>query len=71
MLKLSALKQKYEELFYSDNIDILQKFMKLSVVIIFFAHALACLFWLVGVSTSENDQSWPVRFGLNDESIAV
>ena len=69
VLKLSGLKQKYEDLFYNDSLDIVWAFSKLFILILFFAHTLACLFWLVGVSTNE-PVTWPVQFGLIDENIS-
>lgn len=70
VLKLSGLKQKYEEMFNSDSLDILWAFSKLMILILFFAHTLACLFWLVGISANEAI-TWPKQFGLIDESTSI
>lgn len=52
VLKLSKALAKYEEFFYNDKVNILQAFGKIFILISFFAHCLACMFWGVGSNSS-------------------
>ena len=70
VLKLSSFKQKYEDLYYNDSVNIILGIVKILSIIMFFTHILACLFWMVGASTvSYEPLSWTTKFGLIDEDI--
>lgn len=46
--------------------------LKILVIILFFAHTLACLFWLVGSnSLTTEPESWTSVTGLIDEDISI
>jgi hypothetical protein len=46
--------------------------VKILVIILFFAHTLACLFWLVGSSSLSTEPiSWTNKFGLIDEQVDI
>jgi hypothetical protein len=68
ILKIRRIKTKYEEIFYNDKFDMFTLFLKILALTFYFAHTIACFFWLVGNSLLERDQdvfdkelSWIVR----------
>ena len=48
IFKVSKILVKYENLLYNDSVNMMMSLLKLLVIIVFFAHMLACLFFVVG-----------------------
>jgi hypothetical protein len=71
ILKLSKALSKYEDILYSDKFNIISAFAKIVVVVSFFVHCMACLFWIVGSnSASVFGESWIISKGVIDESVS-
>lgn len=54
ILKIRRLKAKYEEIFFNDTVNMFGLFLKILIMVFYFAHTIACLFWMVGIYSSEN-----------------
>jgi hypothetical protein len=50
IFKIRRIKTKYEEIFYNDKFEMILLFLKILSMVFYFAHTIACFFWLVGVS---------------------
>jgi hypothetical protein len=50
VLKLKKLLYKFEEIIMSDAINAIMGFLKVIAVILFIAHWIACIFYLIGAA---------------------
>ena len=70
VLKLQKALAKYEEFLYSDKFNIFQAFIKITIIISFFAHCLACMFWAIGSnSAADYGESWTITKGFSDDDV--
>lgn len=71
IFKIKRIKARYEELWYNDKFSLVSLFLKIFLVILYFAHTIACLFWLVGSQDAGAEDSWIVFVGIEDEDMVT
>jgi hyperpolarization activated cyclic nucleotide-gated potassium channel 2 len=70
VLKLKKLLYKFEEIIMSDAINAIMGFLKVIAVILFIAHWIACIFYLIGAAQCDTEPlCWLSVAGLLDSSI--
>lgn len=51
VFKVGRLRAKYEDIYYNEQMHLFQVFLKIFILMFYFAHFFACIFWLVGVNS--------------------
>jgi hypothetical protein len=67
LLKLKKVLQNVSDLIDSEKISILTNIVKMIVALLMINHIIACVWFLIASSDSDDSATWLIRYGYNDD----